>query len=75
MSLANLINKTKVTLANITEFDGSNRDTATKLTKTYMEDNVHQYLVDITDALQGGGGILSSNDYVTIQAAITGLPT
>ena len=79
MSLANLINKTKVALANITEFDGSNRDTATKLTKTYMEDNVHQYLVDITSTLQSerinvidygavGDGVV--DDSASIQAAI-----
>ena len=82
MSLANLISKTKVALANITEFDGSNRDTATKLTKTYMEDNVHQYLVDITSSLQserrnvidyGAVGDGVNDDAIAIQAAIDSL--
>jgi len=82
MSLANLISKTKVALANITEFDGSNRDTATKLTKTYMEDNVHQYLVDITSTLQSerknvldygavGDGVV--DDTSAIESAIAAL--
>ncbi len=45
MSLANLIGKAKAALAVIT-------DDSTDADKTYMEDNVHQYLVDITSTLQ-----------------------
>lgn len=75
MSLAPLISKTKAQLAAIT-------DDSTDADKTYMEDNVHQYLVDITSALQterrnildyGAVGDGVADDSSAIQAAIDSL--
>ena len=77
MSLANLIGKTKTQLAAIT-------DDSTDADKSYMEDNVHQYLVDITSTLQterrnvidnGAVGDGVADDTTEIQAAIASLPT
>jgi len=72
MSLANLIGKTKSQLAAIVD-DQTDADAA------YMEDNVHQYMVDITSTFQserrnvkdyGAVGDGVADDSSAIQAAI-----
>lgn len=75
--LQNLIGKTKAQLASIT-------DLTTKANKAYMEDNVHQYLVDLTAAIQsqaidvknyGAVGDGVADDTSAINAAITAAAT